>query len=189
MARDIRPWHLRWRQRLRSVLWTMALVAMLAALWWTNRPPLQNGHMLFASDGDSFSLGGNDGPVRIRLTGIDAPELAQTCRDARGAGWPCGIRARDALSRIVARKAALSCSSVGKDRYDRALSRCQLADGRDLAAQLVRDGWAMATDEEYLLEQGVAQSAKAGIWQGTFEAPADWRTANPRSNAAMLPPS
>lgn len=182
-------WRVRWRRRLRSLLWSMALTAVLGLLWWTNRPPLHSGPMLFASDGDSLSIRVVDAPLRVRLIGIDAPELGQTCRDQRGQPWPCGTRARDALSGLAGRNSALACTAIGRDQYDRALSRCQLADGRDLAAGLVSGGWAIATDEDYLLEQDAARDAKTGIWQGDFQNPAEWRAANPRSNAAMLPPS
>lgn len=189
MALAFFPWHVRWRRRLRSLLWTSMLIAVLALLWWTNRPPQHSGTMLFASDGDSFTLTTDRAPMRLRLIGIDAPELGQLCHDARGQTWTCGTRARDTLKALAARDAALQCTTTGKDRHDRGLSRCQFTDGRDLAAKLVETGLAIATDEDYLREQEAARRAKAGIWQGDFQTPAEWRTANPRSNAAMLPPS
>jgi hypothetical protein len=37
-------------------------------------------------DGNSLKVDGEN----IRLTGIDAPELHQTCRDAQASEWPCG---------------------------------------------------------------------------------------------------
>ena len=46
------------------------------------------------SDGDSL----RSGPLKIRLHGIDAPELKQTCADSTGAPWPCGRAARDAMA-------------------------------------------------------------------------------------------
>lgn len=175
-----RPARDNWRPRLRALGWTLILVAMLAALWLVQRRPLQEGRMVFASDGDSFTIR-VDGEARpIRLLGIDAPELAQACQDARGQPWRCGSRARDALTALAPRGATIACRSEGKDRYERALSRCALADGRDLAAQLVRGGSAVATTEDYLVEQDLARAQKRGLWQGSFLTPAEWRAANPR---------
>lgn len=45
-------------------------------------------------DGDTIEIHG----TRIRLNGIDAPESAQPCRDARGKTWRCGQQAALALS-------------------------------------------------------------------------------------------
>jgi endonuclease YncB( thermonuclease family) len=174
------PWTLRWRRRLRSIGWTLALAALLAALWWTNRPPLTAGRMLFASDGDSFTLSIDGTRTSVRLLGIDAPELAQNCETAGGAAWRCGVGARDALTGAAPRGAAVTCRGVGKDRFDRALSRCTLADGRDLAALLIEGGWAIATTEDYLIEEDRARARRAGIWQGDHITPAEWRAANPR---------
>jgi endonuclease YncB( thermonuclease family) len=171
----------RWLPRLRGFGWTLVLLALLAALWLVNRPPLHEGRMAFASDGDSFTLA-IDGERRpVRLLGLDAPELHQICQDRRGGRYPCGARARDALAGLAPRGALLACRSEGQDRFDRALSRCTLADGRDLAATLVRGGWAVATTEDYLVEQDLARAAKLGLWQGEFLTPAEWRAANPRN--------
>src|SRR5690606_17174665 len=77
------------------------------------------------SDGDSLRMG----EERIRLEGIDAPELAQTCIRA-GEAYPCGREARDALARLVG-DAPVECESRGRDRYGRLLARCR-AQGVDL---------------------------------------------------------
>lgn len=168
-----------WLTRLYALRWTLILFAMLAAFWLVQRPPLREGRMVFASDGDSFAIR-IDGEVRqIRLLGIDAPELVQDCQDASGQPWRCGSHARDALTTLAPRSATISCRSEGKDRFGRELARCTLADGRDLADQLVRGGWALATGEDYLVEQELARAQKRGLWQGNFLTPAEWRAANP----------
>jgi endonuclease YncB( thermonuclease family) len=176
-----RPFRRTWRARLRALGWTLLLFAMLAALWFLQRPPLHEGRMAFASDGDSFTMRADGAQHAVRLLGIDAPERAQTCLDGRGRPWPCGVRARDALTSLAPRGAPVSCRSEGKDRFERALSRCALADGRDLAAELVRQGWAIATSEDYLVEQDRARALRAGVWQGDFVTPAEWRASNPRN--------
>lgn len=176
------PFGLRWKRRLRAFGWSLLLAGLLAGLWIANRPALQSGKALFVSDGDSMTLSLDGERLPVRLLGIDAPELAQSCRDAAGASWPCGRAARDALIALVPRGAAVQCRASGKDRFDRALSRCHIGEGAkdDLAAQLVARGWAVATSEDYLVEQSSARQAKRGIWRGDFETPVEWRAANPR---------
>jgi endonuclease YncB( thermonuclease family) len=174
------PFALRWRRRLRNSFWLLLLAALLGLLWWTGRPEPREGRLLFVSDGDSFTI--NDGGDRhqVRLVGIDAPELAQNCQTAAGMPWRCGVAARDMLSKLVPRGTTMVCRSAGNDKFNRALSRCRLPDGSDLAAQIVSRGWAIATTEDYLLEEDQARSARSGLWQGDFLTPAEWRAANPR---------
>lgn len=121
-----------------------------------------------ASDGDSLHLG----PDRVRLLGIDAPELAQTCWDQDDAIWPCGRQARDHMSALL-RSGTLVCSPDGRDRFDRVLAHCTL-NGKDLGAQMVLAGWAIATDG-YSQEEATARRTRRGIWQGRFETPRTWR--------------
>jgi len=186
---DKLPFSVRWHRRLRRLLWILLLVGLLAALWIINRPPQHAGTILFTSDGDSFTLALDGARQSVRLLGIDAPELAQNCQDSRGEPWRCGLGARDALTTLAPRGIALTCHSPGNDRFDRAVSRCTLADGRDLAAELIAGGWAIATTEDYLIEEGRARGRRAAIWQGNFITPAEWRAANPRHSLLIPPPS
>lgn len=123
-----------------------------------------------ASDGDSLHLAGE----RVRLLGIDAPELAQTCQNARGRSWACGSQARAALAALLGR-GTLACQPDGRDRFGRILARCTVG-GDDLGEVLVRQGWALATDG-YGSAEAEARRAGRGIWQGPFEVPRDWRRA------------
>lgn len=119
------------------------------------------------ADGDSLVLGSE----RIRLQGIDAPELAQLC--ARGGGdYPCGREARDALLRLVAGR-AVSCESRQRDRYDRVLARCR-AGPLDLNRAMVEAGWAVSYGD-YRDAEDAARRAGKGLWAGSFDRPQDWR--------------
>lgn len=88
-------------------------------------------------DGDTLA----EGTRRVRLLGIDAPELSQICRTATGEAYRCGEVARDALVRLV-QTGVVACSVSGRDRYGRELVRCE-ADGVDLGRDLVRRGLAV----------------------------------------------
>ncbi|QFR31831.1 thermonuclease family protein [Ancylobacter sp. TS-1] len=160
-----------WRpSTLGSVLVALALVAL--ALVAERFVPALTGAVRVA-DGDSLEVGGE----RVRLDGIDAPELHQSCGEGAKA-WPCGERARAALEALVAR-GTVSCRPVDEDRYSRAVSVCTV-DGADIGARLVEQGWAVALGLAYRAEERDARAAKRGIWSGPFERPADWRAAHPR---------
>lgn len=119
------------------------------------------------ADGDSLAIG----TLRIRLEGIDAPELTQTCMRG-GVEWPCGRAAKDALARLVG-DGEVACEGRGRDRYGRLLARCAGA-GVDLAGAMVEEGWALAYGG-YEAAEADARRAGRGLWAGTFERPQDWR--------------
>ncbi|MEK9853954.1 MAG: thermonuclease family protein [Rhodobiaceae bacterium] len=127
------------------------------------------------SDGDSL----RSGRLKIRLHGIDAPELKQTCTDSTGATWPCGRAARDAVSEIT-KAAPLRCVLMDVDRYGRLIMRC-FAGGTDIAEHLVENGLALAYrrySTDYVAAETIARDRGRGVWAGTFEAPWDWRRRN-----------
>lgn len=119
------------------------------------------------NDGDTLTLG----QERIRLRGIDAPEIAQTCQRA-GAEYACGRMAKQALNDLVAGR-HVTCKGWQRDRYGRLLARCRAGD-IDLNSALVAAGWAVAYGD-YEQEEARARAARAGIWAGDFERPQDWR--------------
>ena len=119
------------------------------------------------ADGDSLVLG----DARIRLEGIDAPELAQACgRD--GGEYPCGREAREALSRLIAGR-EVTCESRQNDRYGRMLAVC-VAGGVELNRAMVEAGWAVAYGG-YRDAEDAARRAGRGLWAGAFERPQEWR--------------
>lgn len=118
-------------------------------------------------DGDTLVIDGK----RIRLVGIDAPELRQTCRrDVRD--WPCGTEARDRLVALIGDAKTL-CATNGSDRYGRILAVCT-ARNLDLNAAMVGAGYAIAFGD-YKAEEGAAKLGRLGLWAGTFDAPRTWR--------------
>ena len=149
-----------------SALAVIAAIAVLAALL---QPPMfQLIGRAEAVDGDTLRLG----DVRVRLIGLDAPELDQTCTDAAGASWPCGRQARGFVAGLTEGQ-PVTCRPKGRDRYHRVLARCSVSGG-DLGASIVGAGWAVAEIDYALVEAG-ARAARRGIWAGAFESPANWR--------------
>jgi endonuclease YncB( thermonuclease family) len=125
-----------------------------------------------ASDGDSLRVGSE----RVRLLGLDAPELDQTCWREDGSEWACGREARDLMVRLL-HAGAVNCAPEGIDRFGRSLARCEAA-GRDIAAAMVEAGLAVARDG-YGAEESRARSAGRGIWAGRFTDPRQWRDEGP----------
>ena len=119
------------------------------------------------ADGDSVAIGG----TRLRLVGIDAPELAQTCR-ADGRTFACGETAKVRLETLIAGR-PLDCRWERRDKYGRGLAVCR-AGALDLGAAMVRDGWAVAYGA-HEAEEAEARRAGRGLWAGSFEWPEDFR--------------
>ena len=180
---------LRWRRRFRSLLALLLLAGLACAAWVWLPPPTVTLPPVHVIDGDSLTVRQDDAPLTIRLTHIDAVEYRQDCTRT-GAAWPCGRDARTALERLVGR-GPLHCEIAAKDRYGRTLAACRTAafpDGIDLGAEMVRLGWAVASDDTYMVEEAEAQARRRGIWQGSFARPADWRAVHERPAAALAPP-
>ena len=79
-------------------------------------------------DGDTIVIE----KVRIRLAGIDAPELDH----------PWGKKAKWALVQLC--KGQIVTAQIRPElSYDRVVAECYLPDGRDLAGELVRSGLAL----------------------------------------------
>ena len=122
------------------------------------------------------------GNSRIRLSGIDAPSADQLCLNTKGERWTCGVAARDELIKHTEGK-SWTCHLGQTDRRGRALARCEV-DGQDIQKWLVRSGWALAFNRfshDYDADEKEAREAKAGMWQGAFIAPWDWRIRNKKT--------
>ncbi|WP_229664632.1 thermonuclease family protein [Sphingomonas metalli] len=135
-------------------------------------------------DGDTLRVGSE----RVRLFGVDAPELSQIC-DAEGAKVACGRRAAQWLrSRVQGH--TLQCSAVDKDRYGRLVARCRIG-GVDLGQSIVESGWATAYRKyslQYVDAEARARAARRGIWALGFERPDAYRRARIANSAPQVPP-
>lgn len=79
-------------------------------------------------DGDTIDIGG----TRIRLAGVDAPELDH----------PYGAKAKWALVNLCKGQAVRAVFDE-EVSHDRVVATCTLPDGRDLAAEMVKAGMAI----------------------------------------------
>ncbi|MBU2532098.1 MAG: thermonuclease family protein, partial [Alphaproteobacteria bacterium] len=108
-------------------------------------------------DGDTIEISGQ----RIRLEGIDAPEMKQTCHTGArtgGRSWPAGRVAATGLERWVDSR-EVTCRITGQDGYGRLLGLCT-AGRDDLNSKLVEGGLAWAFTKYSTRFVGVERGAR-----------------------------
>ncbi len=161
-------------------LFALLLPAMACAADITGIPKIR--------EGDYVQIGN----ARVRLGGIDAPAVDQLCLNTKGERWSCGAAARDELIKHAGNKAWTCNRRLAADRRGRIVARCEV-DGEDIQKWLVRNGWALAyarLSRDYETDEKAARDARAGMWQGAFIAPRDWRIRNKKTTilGAVKPP-
>ena len=133
-------------------------------------------------DGDSIRING----INIRLFGIDAPELKQSCEEDYSKH--CGKESKRILEEAIDGQ-RITCSYQEKDRYGRILGICYHGEyfhddpGLEINGMMVFSGHAIAYkrySKRYLSLENNAKKAKAGFWRyGLFkETPEQWRRKN-----------
>ena len=168
-------------------MWLCALALFLGAPGLaTAAPPCpaQGGttdaRLSYVIDGDTLILAGGD---RVRLIGIDAPELGRE----GAADQPLAAQATVALRALTGApgsRLALQPGSQPRDRHGRRLAYLFAADGSNLAEQLLRKGLAyqaaippnLRYADCYAEVQTEARRRGLGLWAG------------PALDAAALPP-
>ena len=118
-------------------------------------------------DGDTIVLNGE----KIRFSGIDTPELKQTCMKDNEKIF-CGETAKILLIKKIGNKTP-ECISEGKDAYKRTLAEC-FVNGESLSVFLVRSGYAFAYrkySDKFIKDEEFAKENKLGIWAMTFQYP------------------
>ena len=137
-------------------------------------------------DGDTVHINNK----KIRLEGIDAPEIKQKCKKPYfkistligfelNKNYSCGVTSKTKLiNRINSSK--IKCISLSKDRYKRYLATCY-KDKINLNKWMVRNGYAIAYrrySKDYVKDEKYAKENKLGMWKGSFITPEKWRKLN-----------
>ena len=122
-------------------------------------------------DGDTIHLNGE----KIRFSGIDTPELKQTCfkDDVKNL---CGVKAKQILINKIGNN-TVECISEGRDQYKRILAEC-FVNNESLSSYLVRSGYAFAYrkySKKFIKDEDYAKANQIGIWSMKFEYPWDYR--------------
>ncbi len=135
------------------------------------------GRVVRVLDGDTYEVLTGGQPVRVRLRGVDAPELSQ----------PFGREAADSVT-LLLRGQQVWLTRQGIDLYGRTLAGLRVVTparpgGVALDSLLVVRGWAWAWDPTRrvagrVAEQASAQRAGRGLWKcgvGGVVPPHVWR--------------
>jgi endonuclease YncB( thermonuclease family) len=109
-------------------------------------------------DGDTLRCG----PDRIRLFGVDAPEV----RKGKTPAEPLAYEARDLLIQLT--RGRVGCRVAAQDRYGRSVARCWSSASPDINAAMIRSGltteWRAYSKGAYSAQQDEAREAKRGLW-------------------------
>ena len=125
-------------------------------------------------DGDTIYLNGE----KIRFTGIDTPELKQTCIK-HGTKDQCGLTAKKILIDKIGNN-IVECIVEGKDQYKRTLAEC-FVNNESLSSYLVRSGYAFAYrkySKKFIEDENYAKINQLGMWSMKFDYPWDFRKNN-----------
>jgi micrococcal nuclease len=147
-----------------------ACVLASASTFAKDAPQTVTGRVVGIHDGDSITVlaSGNE-QLKVRLDGIDAPELKQ----------PFSQQSKKTLSDLVFNKSVVLRVS-GKDRYKRTLAVVMVA-GLNVNLEMVKRGMAWrydkySKDAELLAAQEAAREGKLGLWvDPTPVPPWEWR--------------
>jgi endonuclease YncB( thermonuclease family) len=125
-----------------------------------------------ALSGDTLDFGG----VQVRLYGIQAPHLDQTCRTRKDKMQQCGRMATLALAEMV-RGQKVRCEAKGQDAQGRLQALCFVG-WMNLSEEMAASGYAMAdpdTGADFVRAETFAKARREALWQSEFTPPWEWR--------------
>lgn len=144
-------------------------------------PPVIKGRATVVN-GDTLKMNGR----RVRLFGIEAPDMDQLCASKTGASYNCGQVAARNLKKIIS-SSPLECKIKEQDAEGNVIAAC--SNGQyDLGVAMVASGWAVAYrkfSQVYVPYENQAQAKKAGLWAGRFYMPWDWRASQKKRQRSM----
>lgn len=147
---------------------TLLPTAVPAPAATTLRGPVES-----VETGDTLVIAGQ----RVRLWGIDAPDLDQPCMDGDRLPYRCGVTARMVLEALT-RTREVVCGIAENGTDTPPLAVCRAGDS-DLGALMVATGYAFDRPEVsgglYADEEAQAKARQSGLWAGAFVKPLDWR--------------
>lgn len=151
-----------------------------------------SGKVISVQDGDTITVLRDGVPERIRLNGIDAPELG---RGRFKPAQPFAQRAKQYAGTLAFGK-TVQVQPHGRDRYGRMIAIIKLPDGRILNHEIVRAGLAWhfvkyaPNDDELRRLENAARAAKLGLWADQDAvAPWEWRKATALHGNVRVPAS
>lgn len=123
-------------------------------------------------DGDTIYIG----EKKYRFSGIDSPEIKQTCKKNNELVY-CGLIAKRILKEKIGSQQVRCIEEDKPDRYQRILAEC-FVNNESLSKYMVRAGYAFAFrkySNQFVPDEEYARNNKAGLWSMVFEFPWNYR--------------
>lgn len=128
----------------------------------------QTAHITKVVDGDTVYASLANTIEKIRIIGIDTPEIVASNRPVECFGAEASNYAKLLLP--IESEIILSHTNE-RDRYERLLGYIELSDGSDFGLQMIRDGYAYAyrsfdheRKSDYIAAESIARLQKKGLW-------------------------
>ena len=134
----------------------MSLIKFLAILVIASPLFALSSKVVSIHDGDTITVLQDKRQIKVRLFGIDAPELKQ----------PYGKKSKQFLANLIAGE-VVEVDENGKDRYKRTIGTIYL-NGADINAQMVENGYAWAYrkfSKKYTAQESKAKKQGLGLWR------------------------
>ena len=150
----------------KSELW-LFLALIFSLLFFSS----VKANQLSVTDGDTIRIGDE----RIRFSGIDAPEIKQTCIHQK-LEFNCGEFSKNLLIEKIADQ-EVNCIRETKDQYGRTLAECFVGK-ESLSSYLVREGYAFAYrkySNKFIADEEYAKRNSNGMWSMKFILPWEYR--------------
>ncbi len=136
----------------------LTILFFLCASWAFAQECIE-GKVIRVADGDTFTLLVDGNQIRVRIYGIDAPEVGQAYSQ----------KSRLFLSGMIAGKCVLAIVKEF-DRYGRAIAKVETDEIDDVGLQMIHAGYAwhysyFDKSQEYTEAEQDARDHKAGLWE------------------------
>ena len=153
------------------------LTACAGSFWLGEKNTAPNSYLsatlLNVADGDTLTVQISGEKCRVRLFGVDAPELKQAF----------GAESRDFLKKLLTKRLTLECQTK-RDHYNRLVCDVYTANNLWVNESLVANGWAWhyatySNNPNLAQAEQLARRAQKGLWQSNNPTPPWlWRKKN-----------
>jgi micrococcal nuclease len=132
-------------------------------------------------DGDTVLCVQDGVQIKVRLVGIDAPEISHNKREA---GQPYSQQSMKYLAGLVLNK-TVEIKGYGNDQYNRVLGELFI-DNKNINLEMIKTGLAEAykgkaakgfNTDSYIVSEAAAKKSSKGMWTlgNKYISPSDWR--------------
>ncbi|GLI39865.1 thermonuclease family protein [Geobacter hydrogenophilus] len=153
--------------RIATIILSLVVFTVFSSSSHASPPKTLEGTAVKVLDGDTFLLLTGTRTVKVRLFGLDAPEVRRKLRP----GQPFGAEAKQALEKKVEGK-KISIDVVDVDKNLLVIGMVKTG-GRDIDREMIEEGWAWAYRQRlrepyssrYVAAENKARKMRLGLWR------------------------